>query len=265
MDRFAPALRRVARELELPPPVRAAILLEMAADLEAIFEEHRRRGATEEEAARRAEQTVLGSSEMIRRLGRVHQRSWRGWSERVGARLSHGVDLMLLILAVLPMLAGAAVVAARMVATSGGVLVWMLIVLGVFLVGIVAAEARRQARGVGGRPRSLAVILVLSAMAPAVGGLALALGVYAASMQLSTAGSDASGQLLFATTVARDGSSLLLGLLLGIAGALSWFILLHRSSTQLVREVESLLNSTSLITPGGRAEGVLPLVRGRSA
>jgi hypothetical protein len=237
----------------------------MAADLEAIFEEHRRRGATEEEAARRAEQTVLCTPEVIRRLGRVHQRSWRGWSERVGARLSRGADLMLLVLGVLPMLAGAMVVAVRTVAISGGVLAWTLIVLGVILVGIVAAEARRLGRRVGGRPRSLAVILVLSALAPAIGALALALGVYAAFVQLSAAGSDAPGQLLFAATMARDGSSLLLGLLLGIAGALSWFILLHRSSAQLVREVEALLDETTVATPRGRADGALPLVRGRSA
>lgn len=61
MERFAPALRRVARELDLPRAVRSPLLLEMASDLDPVFEHHRSRGVGEAEAARRAEETVLGS------------------------------------------------------------------------------------------------------------------------------------------------------------------------------------------------------------
>lgn len=50
MDRFAAALRRVAGELDLPRAARDPLLLEMAADLEAVFEHHMARGLGTEEA-----------------------------------------------------------------------------------------------------------------------------------------------------------------------------------------------------------------------
>lgn len=80
MEKFAPALGRVARELDLPRGVRGPLLLEMAADLEAVFERRRACGLGEVEAARKAEEAVLGSSEVLGRLAQLHKRSWRGWS-----------------------------------------------------------------------------------------------------------------------------------------------------------------------------------------
>lgn len=264
-NRFAPALRRVARDLDLPRSVRAAILLEMAADLEAMYDHHRQRGASDDEAVRRAEEAVLGSSEVVRRLGRLHHGSWRGWSEDLGSRLSGGADLLLLLVGVVPMFGLAGAVSARVLAYSVSPLVWVLIAVGLCIAGIIAMEIRRLVGGGRGRPRGLPLILVLSALAPAIGMLALALGIHSTSMSLTAGIPHASTQIALAAQLGRDGVLLLIGLLLGIAGALSWFVLLNRASLRAEREVDALLQDTAPPVHGSRVEGIIPLVKGRQA
>ena len=263
MDRFAPALHRIARELDLPPAERGAILLEMAADLEAIYERERRRGASDEAAAERAERMVLGSPEMLRRLSEVHRRSWRGWSERTGARLLRGLDRWLLLIGVLPVILVASHVAAPAVLSPRTPSAWLLVGLALLLVATVAAEAWRVGLR-GAAPRAASIVLVLSALAPALGLLALVSGVYGTAMHrlpLSHMGD----QLLLAQTVAQHGPAVVLGLLIGVTGVLCWFLLQHLSATRRTREVDALLRDRPSTETGVGAGRVLPLVRGRSA
>lgn len=270
MERFRPALRRLAAELDVPRTSRAAILLELAADLEAVYEHHRRRGVPEEEAAARAERVVLGSPEVLRRLGRLHRDSWRGWSEAVGARLSGGLDLALLAVAAGPVLALAAYVAAGAVTADGDVFVGSLLAVGLGLGAVVAVESRRLVRGDSagrGRPghtRTFARILVLSLLAPTLGLLAFTVALYRSAIALSAGASAAAvDPPLVAALVSRGGGVLLLGALLGLAGALSWLVLVSRSSLRVAREVDAVLDGTApppRRTGGGR---VLTLVRRR--
>jgi hypothetical protein len=269
MSRFAPALRRVARELDLPRPTRAAILTELAADLESVYEHHLERGAAEAEAARRAEERVLGSPEMARRLSRVHRSSWREWSEEMGGRLTGGLDLLLLLGGVVPVLLFAAAVAVQGVwpgggspGASAGPLRWIVLAVATAQAVVVGAEV---ARVVGDRPvrrARLPLLLVLSALAPALGGLALALGARSALMLVASgAGGD---MAMAAARLVVAGSTCVVGLLSGIAGALAWFILLNRAAVQADREVDALLSGEAP-PPDARARGILSLVRRRSA
>jgi hypothetical protein len=262
MDRFTPALRRVARELDLPAAERAATPREMEADRGAIHERDHNPGASEEAAAARAERRVLGSSEMLRRLSDVHRRSW-GWSERTAARLARGVDLWLVLIGVLPVLLVATGVAAPAVLSPRTPGSWLLVALAALLIATIVAEAWR----VGGRgevPRSLSTIVVLSALAPACGVLTMALGVFRAGTERSSQPTTGD-QMLLAQTVAEYGPAVVLGLLLGIAGAFSWFLLLHLSAARRLRQVDALLRGHGPGEAPAGAEGVLPLVRGRSA
>lgn len=262
MDRFKPALRKAARELDLPRTARAPILIEMAADLEALFEHHRRNGASEEEAARRAEQAVLGSAEMIRRLGRLHRGTWRSWSEDIGARLSSGVDLLLMAAAVAPMLIVAAAMAAlTLFDQPSSAFTWGGIAFALMIIALVAAEVIRL---LGHRPirsRRLSVILVLSVLAPTFGVLAVTLGIHDTLSGLSTATSDVGSHVALAAVLAREGAGLLVGLLVGIAGALSWFILMSRSSLQIADEVDAMLQGAQPPNRTERSGGIIPLVR----
>lgn len=265
MSRFAPALRRLARELDLPRATRAAIILEMAADLEAAYEHHRRSGAAEEEAARRAEEAVLGSSEVVRRLVRLHRGSWRGWSESMGSRLSGGADLVLVVVGVVPMLLGAGVVVARSLADPVSPFVWPLVVVGLAIGGLIAVEVGRLTGGGHGVPRGLSLLLVLSAAAPAVGLLALVVGVHTTASFLAVVEPDAATRLALLERAGRDGVLFLVGLLLGLAGMFSWFVLLNRAAVQSAREVDALLADGSAPGAEVRRPGIVPLVRRRKA
>ncbi len=266
MSRFAPALRKVAGELDLPHRVRAAILLEMAADLEAAYEHHRRRGLDEEESARRAEEIVLGSPEVLRRLGRLHARSWRRWSEEVGGRLTAGADLLILAVAVVPILviAGAAAVP-LVLASPAEPLVWALLGAagGIAVLGASkAAGLWRRASGPALR-RGLPYLLLLSAVAPALGLLALTLGVQDVALTWGAVGAEASAPVEAAEKIGRDAALLAVGLLLGIAGALTWFVLMNRAALRDVRDVDALLEGGARRPSHGERSSVVPLVRNR--
>ena len=51
MSRFAGVLKRVSDGLDLPQPTRSRILLEMAGDLQDLYEHHLGQGMDEERAA----------------------------------------------------------------------------------------------------------------------------------------------------------------------------------------------------------------------
>ena len=72
MNEFGTILSRLERELPLPQPARARVLLEVAADLEAFFELARRQGRSEAEAQRLALETFGPSSDAVAALVDVH-------------------------------------------------------------------------------------------------------------------------------------------------------------------------------------------------
>ncbi len=265
MSRFAPALREVARELDLPPPVKAAVLLEMASDLEAVFDHHRARGIAEKEADRMAREAVLGSSEVVRRLVRLHRQAWAGWSERIGHRLGGGADLWLLGLAVVPMFVLAGAAAIRTLALPGNPLVWPLVALALGVGALVAVEARRILGNGRGAGRHLPRLLTLSAVVPALGLLVAALEVHAVAGVFSRGVSDPVVQLNLVERMSQAGALLLGGLVVGLAGALSWFILLNRDSVRIQREANAILADPDPALAELRTPGVIPLTQRRRA
>jgi hypothetical protein len=263
MSRFAPALRRVARELDVAPSVRAAIILEMAADLEALYQKYRQEGSGEEEARSRAEEMVLGSADAVRRLGRIHRSTWRVWSEGIGERLGRGPDLALLALAVAPVLLASTAVSVRALATSAGLLAWPLLILTVAITAVIALEAGRIVGGGRGGTAGLPLLLVLAALAPAFGMLAAALTARSATRALASPGIVLL-DLDMLERIGTAGALLLAGLLLGIAAALTWFVLLNRAGAQAAREVDRILGGEVDIGDVGIDDhGIIPLVRRR--
>ena len=264
MERFGPALRRVAEELDLPRPIRTELLLEMAADLEAVYEHHRAAGVPESEAARQAESTVLGSSEVIRRLGRLHEEGWRGWARDVGARLSGGLDLVLLAVGVLPILALGGAVSIWALAVGASPFTWSVLLVGSLMAVRMAREGMHLLRDRPVRRDRLPSLLVLSAMVSAIGLLAPIAGLQGAASGF-TAGAPVYAAL--GTIAVRDGATLLAGLLLGIGGLLSWFVLLERETRRGERELDALLaeDGTGTARPGavGDTNRVIPLMRRR--
>ena len=75
--KFVPELRRISAELRLPEPARSRVLLEMAADLEALYLHFRERGLTDDEAVALAGERLLASPEAVD--GLILAYSPEGW------------------------------------------------------------------------------------------------------------------------------------------------------------------------------------------
>lgn len=238
MERFRPALRRLAAELDLPRRARSELLLEIAADLHAVYEHHRARGLSEDEAARRAEAMVLASSEVIRRLGRLHSRPWRGGVEVLGVRVRGGLDLTLLLAGVVPAFAMAVGASVWSLAAHPSPPAWAVLAVGALMATIAVKEASRLLDRRPPLRSSLPSLLVLSAMAPALGLLASILGVQRMVIGLGGRGMGAADLLVAA---APDLATLLAGLLVGIVGLLLWFLLLELGARRAADEVDALL------------------------
>jgi hypothetical protein len=112
MSRFAGVLRRVSDGLDLPQPTRSRILLEIAGDLEDIYEHHRAAGLDEEQAARRAEEAFAASGEALKHLARIHEAD-AGFATRVTRQVGSWWEKVLLVIWLL-----AAILTARAVVTE---------------------------------------------------------------------------------------------------------------------------------------------------
>ena len=85
MSRFNIFLHRTGQRLALPKATRSLILVEIAADLEDLFNHYVQEGLSEDEAAARAEEKVDMSDEALVELVRIHSDA-RGWTDRIVRR-----------------------------------------------------------------------------------------------------------------------------------------------------------------------------------
>ena len=72
MNRFTEDLRRINQELDVPQPAKSRIILELAADLEDLYDYYRNQGKDDAEAARLAHEKGDLAPDVLRQLARVH-------------------------------------------------------------------------------------------------------------------------------------------------------------------------------------------------
>lgn len=140
--RFAPSLRRLADDLDLPHEVRVEILAEVARDLEGLYRAARRRGLAEGQAMRYAEARAVPSPEAAARLARLHATAYRRFLRRFtrrGARRLEAAGIGALSLLVLGF--GAAVAWRSGLLPGAGPGLWVVAALG----AAVAVESLRAA------------------------------------------------------------------------------------------------------------------------
>lgn len=108
MNVISDCLRKLSARLPIPEPARSRVLLEIATDMEDLFQHHQDRGASSEEAVRIVEEQFDLSDEVLRELVQLHssplQRSLDGISRQAQSRWERGV-LALVALFVIPGLA----------------------------------------------------------------------------------------------------------------------------------------------------------------
>jgi hypothetical protein len=98
VSRFATTLSQTSRRLNLPQHIRARVVLELAADLEDLFEHYTAQGLSDEEATARALEAAELSDEAVARLVEVHASPTGRLVERLEERTRTPWERLILLL-----------------------------------------------------------------------------------------------------------------------------------------------------------------------
>jgi hypothetical protein len=240
--RFVPALRRISGELNLPEPTRSRILLEMASDLEALYEHYRARGLDDEEAFRRTEERVLASPEALQHLVAVHTTGYQRWLSHAAGRLRLSFEAILFIIGVVPMLALAMLaITAPAQGIEPSLLLWLLLGLGTAIGAITLWKVYqllfRRVRSTAVLHQGLFTLLFLGVVSPVLAGIAFLAGLYQAALAFGRTEPSEVVMLAAAERVVHDATLLSAGLLIGIGAGMVWFVLVNRIA--VIEQAES--------------------------
>jgi hypothetical protein len=245
MNRFAETLGAVAERLDLPQPAKSRILLELAADLEDLYEFHRQQGCSAEEAAREARQTLALSEESLAALVAVHQSWYRKLMDRFSARAQARWERLLLLLLLLCVVAvtGARVWGSPLLARAG-LSAWPILAVTTAVVVLGATQFHKLYLKKDHRPgrlrRPLNGFLYL-------GGLnaLLALGAAGIGLHRTCLAAARDAQQAYATILAgalATSATLIVALFAILLTAILWFVLLNKVICIEIAEAALLLD-----------------------
>ncbi len=247
MSRFSQVLTRISDELELPQPTRSRILLEMAGDLEDLYEHHRAQGLDEAQAARRAEEAFVASDEALKHLARIHE-AGGGLADRVARQAGSWWEKALLVIWLLAViLIAGAVVTEEQFFFVVSPFVWP--IAGIALAGLGFSltklyqlflkkppDPRRLRSGLG-------TLLFLSAASLTVSACGFFYHLRWWAMQTWNHGPETMFQIA-GTWMLAISSMMILGLLTAIITALVWFLLANLVARAEHREADALLTAS---------------------
>jgi hypothetical protein len=218
----------------------------MAADLEALYDHYRARGVDEEEAVRLTEERMLASPEALHHLVVLHTTGYQRWLGRASQGVRWGLEVILFILGVLPIVAFASlVVATRLGQQLADPLLWPILLVGAGVTGVAAWKAAQlvlgRARSTGELHRGLPALLFLAVTGPLIGGTVFLVNLYRLSLSMMAVHGSPDALLAVAEPLARNATLLAMGLLLGIGGGLVWFVLVNRIARLEQAESAALL------------------------
>jgi hypothetical protein len=224
MSRFNVFLRQTGERLALPKATRSLILVEIASDLEELFNHYIQQGLSEDEAAARAEEKVDMSDEALAELVRIHSDA-RGWTDRVSRRVQPFWERMALALIVLFFIASTTLDhGVRPFAHLTG-FIWpiigILLALVVFFIVQVVRFSDHQS------PRrlrdSLVTPLFLGAASVVVGFAGTGIELYRTLLRMATDPEHAAP--LFANAVLGSTATLAIALIVALCAGVAWFVL----------------------------------------
>jgi len=227
MSRFNVFLHRTGERLALPKATRSLILVEIASDLEDLFQHYLHEGLSEEEAAAKAEEKVDMSDEALAELVRIHSEA-RGWSDRIVRRMQPLWERVAMDLIVLFFVASLALGAGIKLFVHYSAFLWP--ILGIFVVLAVVFIVQMARFSDHPSPRrlreSLATPLFLGAASLVVGFAGTGIEFYRTMMRM--AGDPEHAAPLFAKFVLEGTATLAVALLVAIAAGIAWFFLAGR-------------------------------------
>ncbi len=101
MNKFTLFLKRINERLSLPQPLKSQILLEVAGDLEDIYEFYKNKGLNEHEAMQKAEEKLDLTDDTLSELIRVHQSVYGKLMNRISEQAQTRWERIFLILTIL--------------------------------------------------------------------------------------------------------------------------------------------------------------------
>lgn len=227
MSRFNVFLHETDERLALPKATRSLILVEIASDLEELFQHYLREGLSEEEAAARAEEKVDMSDEALTELVRIHSDA-RGWTDRIARRVQPSWERIAMAMIVLFFIAASTLEhGVRPLAHLTGFgwpILGILLTLVVFLIVQMIRFSDHQS------PRrlrdNLATPLFLGAASLVVGFAGTGIELYRTLIRMAADPEHAAP--LFAQAVLGSTATLAIALLVTLAAGVVWFVLAGR-------------------------------------
>lgn len=226
MSRFNTFLHRTEERLKLPKATRSLILVEVAADLDDLFQYYLRQGLSEEEAAARAEEKVDMSDEALAELVRIHSDT-RGWTDRmvrVGQPLGERIAMDLIVLFFLATAALTVGLSAHVLTQLTG-FIWP--IAGIFLALLVSflIQLTRNLEGLSPRRlrQDLVTPLFLGAASLVVGFAGTGISMYRALMRMAATPEHAGP--IFSRALLGATATLAAALLVTLCAGVVWFIL----------------------------------------
>lgn len=224
MSRFEPVLRRAEAALDVPRPMRARIVTELAADLESLYEAYLARGLREDEATARAAQALGLDDGTAEALTRLYSPPFRRWTSALTARGREKVERGLVTALFLALAVGGAggLLQADLL-EDASLVTWPLLGLAAAMLLVASALWIRLAivqRDVDG---ALAVTAVgaIALASPLLGGAGAVMELSALARDLVRA--DAFTFAVAAPALRRAAQAIALGLTIGLFAFLSWF------------------------------------------
>jgi hypothetical protein len=227
MSRFNVFLHRTGDRIGLPTATRSLILVEIAADLEDLFQHYLHQGMSEEEAASRAEEKVDMSDEVLLELVRIHSDA-RGWAERIVQRAQPFWERIAMAMIVLFLVVISSIEANWNPMRHTAIFIWPVLAIFVALVTFFVVQLVRMSNGPSPRRlrESLATPIFLGTASVVVGFVGFGIDMYQTLMRMSANPEQAAP--LFARVLLEGTSTLMVALIVALVGAIVWFILAGR-------------------------------------
>jgi len=242
MSRFNVFLHQTGERIGLPTATRSLILVEIAADLEDLFQHYLHQGLSEEEAASRAEEKVDMSDEALTELVRIHSDA-RGWAERIVQRAQPFWERIAMAMIVLFLIAITSIEANWNPMRHTAVFIWPVLAIFIALVIFFVVQLLRMSNGPSPRRLrgSLATPIFLGAASVVVGFAGFGIDMYRTLMRMASNPENTAP--LFARVVLEGTSTLMVALSVALVAAVVWFVLAGRvariedEATQSIMEV----------------------------
>lgn len=230
MSRFNAFLHRTGDRLTLPKATRSLILVEIAADLDDLYQHYLEQGLTEEEAAAKAEEKVDMSDEALAELVRIHADA-RGWADRMAHRTHPlwervAMDLIVIFFFTFALALGAQMNVRLLDHLAG--FIWPILGIFVALIAFFVVQLTRSPDLASPRRLrdSLATPLFLGAASVVVGFTGTGITMYRALMRM--AADPAHAAPVFTRALLSTTATFAIALLVTLTAGIVWFILAGR-------------------------------------